>query len=182
MSTIEDRIREAVIPLVATLDLEIYDVEHAGDVLRITVDAPGGVVVEALGRATRAISDLLDRLDPIPSAYTLEVSSPGVERALRTAAHFARAIGDPVKVKTVAGVEGERRFDAIVAGADDDGATFTLPDGAARRLAYDEIERARTVFVWPAAPKPGGKGAPKRKKSADGRDADDRSANERAAS
>jgi ribosome maturation factor RimP len=156
VSTVE-RVREVVEPLLARQSLTIYDIEHSGSSLRITVDAPGGVDLEAIAHATRIISVALDEHDPIPSKYTLEVSSPGLERPLRTPTHFAGAVGLKISVKTNARVDGERRIKGSLAAADDDGITI---DG--HTLRYDEIEKARTVFEWGPAPKPG-----KTKKAAD---------------
>jgi ribosome maturation factor RimP len=75
---------------------------------------------------------------------TLEVSSPGVERPLRTPEHFRRFVGKEVAVKAKPGTEGERRLAGVLEAADEEGVVV-----AGRRLAYAEIERARTVFVWP---------------------------------
>jgi ribosome maturation factor RimP len=85
------------------------------------------------------------------------VSSPGLERPLRTPAHFTRALGGKISVKAVSGLEGGRRVAGTLVEADDDGILVDLdqPAGEQRRLAYDDIERARTVFEWGPAPKPG---------------------------
>ena len=147
--SIVERVREVVDPLLESQSLTLYDLEVSGSQVRITVDAPGGVDLEAIARATRAISAALDEHDPIPSKYTLEVSSPGLERALRTPAHFVAAVGTLVSVKTNARVDGERRIKGTLVAADDDG--ITVDD---RTLQYSEIEKARTVFEWGPAPKP----------------------------
>jgi len=153
-STVE-RVRAVVEPVVAAADLELYDVELAGGVLRVLVDRAGGVDLAVLGEVTRAVSEALDADDPLPGRYTLEVSSPGLERKLRTPAHFAAALGKTVRVRTVPGTEGERRLDGELAAADDDGIVVATPEGE-RRLAYAEVERARTVFEWGPTPPPGG--------------------------
>jgi ribosome maturation factor RimP len=127
------------------------------------VDRTGGVDLEAIAAATRAVSAVLDGHDPMPGQrYTLEVSSPGVERRLRTPSHFQRAVGETVSVRTAAGGKGERRVTGRLKSADDEGFVLEgqeLPEGE-RRLAYDEVERARTVFEWgsksPAAARQGG--------------------------
>jgi ribosome maturation factor RimP len=155
MPAVAERVADAVAPVLADLGLVLHDVEHAGTSIRVVIDKDGGLDVDALAAATRAISRLMDDLDPLDGAYTLEVSSPGLERPLRTPAHFARAIGADVTVKTVAGTDGERRFDGRVTAADERTATFTLTDGATRSLRYEEIERARTTFAWGPGPKPG---------------------------
>ena len=148
-----DRVREAIEPSLAARGLELFDVEHAGGLLRILIDRPGGVDLEAVAQATRAISAILDEVDPIPGRYTLEVSTPGLERPLRTPTHFERAVGSKVSLKTHAGEE--RRVTGTLTGADADGITLTTEAGDDRRLAYDDIEKARTVFEWGPAPKPG---------------------------
>lgn len=155
MPTVAARVADAVAPVLAELGLLLHDVEHSGTSIRVTLDKDGGLDVDALAAATRAISRLMDELDPLEGAYTLEVSSPGLERPLRTPAHFLRAIGSDVTVKTVAGTEGDRRFDGTVAAADDDTVTISLPDGSTRSLPYEAIERARTTFAWGPGPKPG---------------------------
>jgi ribosome maturation factor RimP len=107
-----------------------------------------------LGDVTRAVSEALDTDDPLPGRYTLEVSSPGLERKLRTPAHFAAALGKKVRVRTVAGTEGERRLEGELTAADDEGIVLATPEGQ-RRLAHGEVERARTVFEWGPTPPPG---------------------------
>ena len=168
MST-EQRVRDIVAPLFGDGPTELVDVEHAGGVVRITVDRAGGVSADDLADLTRRISRAMDDADPLPGRYTLEVSSPGLERPLRTPDHFARAVGDTVHVKTRPNVDGERRIVGELTAADDDGITIrpqTIQrvqgaQGDVRHLRYEEIERARTVFDWGPAPKPGKPGAPK---------------------
>jgi ribosome maturation factor RimP len=152
-STVE-RVRAVVEPVVAAADLELYDVELAGGVLRVLVDRSGGVDLAVLGEVTRAVSEALDADDPFPGRYTLEVSSPGLERKLRTPAHFAAALGKKVRVRTVPGTEGERRLEGELTAADDEGVTVATDEGD-RRLTHAEIERARTVFEWGPTPPPG---------------------------
>lgn len=155
MPTVAERVADAVAPVVADLGLVLHDVEHAGTSIRVVVDKDGGLDVDSLTAATRAVSRLLDDLDPIDGTYTLEVSSPGLERPLRTPAHFARAVGSEVTLKTVPGTEGERRLVGTVTAADDTTVTISLPEGTTRSLRYEEIERARTTFAWGPGPKPG---------------------------
>lgn len=148
--SIVECVREVVEPLLARQSLTVYDIELSGSQLRITVTAPGGVDLEAIAHATRLISVALDEHDPIPSKYTLEVSSPGLERPLRTPAHFTDAVGLTLSVKTVSDFDGARRLKGTLVAADDEG--ITVGD---LTLRYDDIEKARTVFEWGAAPKPG---------------------------
>jgi len=144
--TTAERIAELVTPVLGAAGHTLYDVELTGATVRILVD---GASLDALERVSREVSDLLDGHDDLmPARWYLEVSSPGLERPLRRPDHFRGAVGTQVKIKTTADVEGERRIDGVIEAADDGGITV-----AGRRLAYGQIERARTVFEWgtPAA-------------------------------
>jgi ribosome maturation factor RimP len=138
-----DRVRELVLPILSTHEVDLYDMDVQGPLVRVVVDRSGGVDLEVLSSVTRAVSRALDEADPIGHHYTLEVTSPGLERPLRTPEQFARAVGETVKVKTRPEVDGERRVEGVLSTADGDG--ITVGD---RTLAYHEIERARTLFEW----------------------------------
>ena len=162
-----ERIRGLVAPLVTHAGAELYDVEFTGGVLRISVDPDGGVDMAVIARLSREVSQLLDESDPIAGHYTLEVSSPGLERPLRTPEHFARAVGAAITVKTRVPVDGTRRTRGILVAAETDHIDVEPADavaGTVRRLAMDDIDRARTVFEWGPAPKPGGRSTPSAKK------------------
>jgi len=146
--TTSDRLRALIEPLVDDLGLDLYDLDLSGGTLQVLVSKPGGIDVDALSGLSRAISRTLDEHDPIPGRYVLEVSSPGLERPLRRPDHYEGAVGTTVAVKTVAGTEGDRRVTGTLVAADEEGATVALEDGSERRLAYADIERARTVFEW----------------------------------
>ena len=151
------RVRLLIEPLVEEADVEIYDFEYTGGVLKVTVDKAGGVDIGTIGKLTRDISRMLDEEDPMPGQFTLEVSSPGLERVLRTPEHFAGAVGSIVALKTKAGVDGDRRLKGTLVSVADGYATIALADapGTTRELALDDIDRARTVFEWGPTPKPG---------------------------
>lgn len=146
---VHDQVRRLVEPLLAPAGLELVDVEVAGRVLRVSIDRPGGVDLDAVSEATRLISTALDDGEAGLGAwgagrYVLEVSSPGVERTLRTPDHFRRFTGSAVVVKTRPGTEGDRRIEGTLESADDEGIVV-----AGRHVAYADIDRARTRFVWP---------------------------------
>jgi ribosome maturation factor RimP len=153
--SVSDRVRDLVAPICTDLGLELYDVEHTGGKVRVTVERSGGVDLEALSIATRLISRELDERDPVPGRYQLEVSSPGLERPLRTPAHFQRAVGSTVSVRLQPGAGDERRVAGTLSDADDEGITVRLEDAGAIRVPYGDIERARTTFAWGGQPKPG---------------------------
>jgi ribosome maturation factor RimP len=165
--SIPERVRILIEPLVDEAGLHLYDLEYNGGVLRVVVDLPEGVGMDAITPLTRAISRAIDEQDPIDGHFTLEVSSPGLERVLRVPAHFRSAIGLEVSIKTTAAAGGDRRFRGRLESADEAGIVVVpanTPDQP-RTLAYDEIERARTIFEWGPTPKPGG-GSTRAKKSA----------------
>jgi ribosome maturation factor RimP len=155
-----DTIVGAVAPVVDALGLRLYDVEVSGGpraTVRVTVDRPGGVDLEAIAAASEAVSRALDADPALPVAgrgsYTLEVTSPGLERRLRTPDHFRGAVGSPVSIKTTREHGGDRRRGTLVA-ADDDGIDVDFDTGR-EHLAYPVVAQARTVFEWGPAPKPG---------------------------
>ena len=149
-------------PVVTPLGLELYDVELAGargraPTLRVLVDRIGGgaVDLDAITDATRALSPVLDadaeasRI--LSGAYTLEVSSPGLERPLRRPDHWQKVRGDVVVVKTR--VDGaSERLRGVVTDVDDDGVELDV-DGTRRRVAFTDVTQARTVFEWGPAEK-----------------------------
>jgi ribosome maturation factor RimP len=157
-------LRELAEPLLADAGLALWDVEVSSDVVRVLVDRDGGVDLEALAHASRVVSSLLERHDDLVPAgsYQLEVSSPGLERTLRTPEHYRRLTGSLVSVKTAGPVNGSRRHRGVLNQADDSGCEI-LPEregGGTLRLAYDQIERAHTVFEWGPASRPAPSGRP----------------------
>jgi ribosome maturation factor RimP len=144
------RVRHVVEPLLTGQGIEVVDVELTGSTLRVVVDREGGIDLEGVAYATQSVSAALDSDESLDGPYVLEVSSPGVERPLRVPEHYRRAVGSTVTVKTLPGVQGERRHDGVLDAADDTG---IVVDGQA--IAYDDIERARTTFSWGPAPRPG---------------------------
>src|SRR5437588_12020061 len=157
-SIVTVRVHALVEPLLAAHGFQVVDVEQLGATLRVTVDRPGGIDLDAVSEATLVVSDALDRHDPVPGRYTLEVSSPGLERPLRTPAHFQRFVGSDVAVKTRPENEGDRRVEGTLESADDGGLVV-----AGRRLSYADVEKAPTVFVWDPAERGKAKDKPKAK-------------------
>ena len=146
------QVRALVEPVLAEEGIELVDTVFARGSLQLFVDRPGGVDLDTISKVSTTVSRLLDEHDPVPGRYTLEVSSPGLERPLRRPEHFRRFVGTTVAVKTKPEVEGDRREQGVLEMADDEGIVI-----GGRRLAYGDIERAHTVFEWSAVPKPGGR-------------------------
>jgi len=179
-------IEAAVAPVAASLGLELYDVELSGTgrarILRVLVDREGGIDLDAVAAATEAISPVLDE-EPAAGAlagpYSLEISSPGLERPLRTAAHFRRAVGETVSVKTRSGEEPARRARGVVQRAGDDTFELLLDDGTHEVVAYADVVQARTVFEWGPQPKGPKRATKAAKPVASQRAANESDANER---
>lgn len=153
MTTGIDRVRELAEVAIAARGFDLYDIERHGPILRITVtgatDAPG---IADLSAITRELSRALDETDPIDGRYTLEVSTPGLERLLRTPDHFAGAVGETVSVK-VRRSDGIHRIRGVLGQVDDDGFSVTVDaEPEPTRVAYPDVESARTVFEWGMEP------------------------------
>ncbi len=132
--------------------LTLWDVQVGGQpgrtVVRVFVDAEGGVDLDTVAEVSEEISRGLDLRDPIPGRYTLEVSSPGLERALHTPEHFGRSVGHKVVVKTKERMlPDSHRLEGTILGADDAGVRVAVGDRQLH-IAYDAIKSARTVFEW----------------------------------
>lgn len=140
--------------LLSSLGLDLYDVEFAAGTLNVIVSKADGVDLESLTKANRVIGEWLDLNDPIPGHFTLDVSSPGIERKLRTAAHFRSAVGQSVTLRELRDAEPTRRLEGTLISVDDTGVTLDDDSVGLVDVAYDRVERARTVFAWGATAKP----------------------------
>ena len=150
-------VRAAAEPILASLGMELVDVEVVGAgrarTLRLTIDRDGGIDLDALAKANGPVSDALDAVDALSGPYTLELSSPGVERPLRRPTEFRRFVGTTVSVKSHDPIDGARRHRGLLVEVDDSGIAVEV-DGQHRRFSYDAIASARTVFEWGPSPKP----------------------------
>ena len=159
--------REALLALLegplAEAKYELVDVQCVGlgtaaATVRVSVELAhdhlvgGRIDLDQVSDATAVVDALLDAVDVVGDRFTLEVSSPGLERPLRTSEHFRRAVGSTVMVKTRPGTAGERRVEGRLddAGADAEGSLRV----AGRTIAYADVESARIVVVWGPPPKP----------------------------
>lgn len=110
-----DIVEGLVLPILEQEQLELVEVEYtkqgANWFLRVFIDKPGGVDIEDCGRVSEALSVKLDEVDPIPTSYFLEVSSPGAERPLKKPADFEKAIGKQVHITTFEPIQGKKEFD-----------------------------------------------------------------------
>jgi len=154
MATTDD-VRALVTPLADEAGAHVYDVTFTGGKLVVALSRDGGIDLETLTEVTRRLNVLLDEQDVVGGSYTLEVSSPGLERTLRTPEHFEGAVGAEVTIRTKPDVDGERRIRGTVRSVAGDEVTVALEGGGERTVRVDDVERARTVFTWGGADKPG---------------------------
>jgi ribosome maturation factor RimP len=153
---VASNLRETLIallePLLTSLGFELADLEFSPgrghSQLRVYIDAAAGVVIEDCERCSREISALLDVNDPIPSAYTLEVSSPGLDRVLRTPAHYGRFVGAQVQVELLVPREGRRRYTGRLQAVTATGVELEV-DGVQVQVGFADISRTRLVPEWP---------------------------------
>lgn len=130
----------------------------AGRIVRVTVDASGGIDLERIAEVSQGLSRLLEAEGVLPDAYTLEVSSPGLERPLRRPAQFRKAVGCEVVVKTSRPISGTSSHRGVLQSADDAEVSLVV-DGEPRHIPFTDVSQARTVFRWEKPPKPGKRGA-----------------------
>ena len=156
MSSVAERLWDRIDPYVAAEGVELDDVEvlGGGQIVRVTVDADDALGVDTIADLSRGISRLIDEDDPFPGAYTLEVSSPGLERKLTRPRHYEKSMGRQIKVKTHQPVEGAKTHTGELISSDDSRFTVSV-DGGERSFAYSDVASARTVFEWEKGERPG---------------------------
>ncbi len=142
---VAERVWEIAEPLVTHEGLEMVDVEFRresrGMVLRLYLDREGGVSLDDLTHVSRQLGDLLDVHDAVPGPYTLELSSPGINRRLRRPEHFRRYLGKRVRVRTAGAVAGRRGFVGTLQSVDAEGIVVE-EDAGSHRIRFIEIAQA----------------------------------------
>lgn len=141
--TLRERLIALIEPVVADLGCELVDLDLNPGLVRIFVDRADGVRIEDCERVSREVSALLDVEDPIPTAYRLEVSSPGFDRVLRTSAHFERFVGARVWIELkVPRAGGRRRYTGRLTAVEDEGITLEV-DAESVSVQFGEIGKAK---------------------------------------
>lgn len=142
-------------PLVEGEGMEVVDIEfrhegsRGGRVLRLYLDKEGGPNVDDLSRVSRQLSELLDAEDTIDGSYTLEVSSPGINRPLKKPAHFARFVGKRIRVRTRDLIDGRRSFLGILGQVVEDSVILTQ-EGKRYQIPFSMIEKSNYDHDWSA--------------------------------
>lgn len=154
MPSVVDRVQDVISPILWALGLELVEVVCVGQgprsVVRVLIDKPGGVTVTDCEQAHKALGPALDVADPFPHAYTLEVSSPGLDRPFKRLQDYQRAIGKEVSLKLRQPLNGQWRVIGRLAEADELAVSLIIPAGRDQpqtlRVKREEIAEARLVI------------------------------------
>ena len=153
--SVRETVREAIEPTVTGMGYDIWDIQYskvgADYTLEITFDKAGGITIDDCEAVHRAIDPIIDECDPVEGFYYLQVSSPGIERELRTDDHLARSVGERVEAKLFSPVDGRKSvtgrlssFDADSITIDEEGGSVTLPRQVVSKLStvyFDDEEK-----------------------------------------
>ncbi|MGB5446633.1 MAG: ribosome maturation factor RimP [Psychromonas sp.] len=148
MASLEERITDMLTPSVEDLGYELVGIEYirAGkhSTLRVYIDQEKGILVDDCAAVSRQVSAIMDVEDPITNEYTLEVSSPGLDRPLFKAAHYQTFAGEEVKVQLRMPVQNRRRWKGVIVSAEDEIICLNV-DGKEERFALSNIQKANIV-------------------------------------
>jgi ribosome maturation factor RimP len=159
-ATVTQRVWELVEPLAQAAGLELVDVQYRPEggrvILRLLLDRlDGRVTLDELAGMSRQLGDVLDAHDAVAGRYHLECSSPGLNRPLVRPAHFARAVGQRVRIRTLDPVGGRRQFRGTLEAVESGGVSVRDPDAGLVTLPLSTIERASTEFEFIRPARPG---------------------------
>ncbi|MBI5559744.1 MAG: ribosome maturation factor RimP [Deltaproteobacteria bacterium] len=149
---LEEKVRGLALPVAEGYGVRLVDIayvfEEGRRVLRILIDKPGGVTVEDCAKVSRELSTILDVEDMMPESYSLEVSSPGLDRPLIREKDFIGAVGHKVRIRTKKPVEGRRNFkNATLEGIEEGNIVVKDADGKLCQIELSNIDRARLEIV-----------------------------------
>ena len=151
MSTIAEKIAELATPLVENLGYELVDVEYIKEggqmILRVFIDRDGGITLEHCQEVSHALSDELDRVDPIEQNYHLEVSSPGIERPLKKEADFVRFAGRAVTIKLYAPLDGRKKYIGTLRGLEGEEILLEDENKNMVRIPRSQVAKANLAFI-----------------------------------
>jgi ribosome maturation factor RimP len=151
MAQASEKLVAIIEPAITALGFELIGVEYMPQgrhsLLRIYIDHEDGITVDNCGDVSHQVSAVLDVEDPIRGEYTLEVSSPGLDRPLFTLAHYERYVDNMVEVRLHAPLHGRRKFKGRILGVDGDEVILDM-DGEEYRLAIGNVEKAHLIHEW----------------------------------
>ncbi len=139
----EARFEKILMPITKECGVEIYDVEYVKEggswYLRAYIDKEGGVTIDDCEKVSRKVSDAMDKEDFIPDAYILEVSSPGLGRALKKDKHLAQSIGENVELKTYKPIEKKKEFSGVLEAFDESSVTLRIEEGKSMKFDRSDV-------------------------------------------
>jgi len=145
-----DKVRDFLQSLLPSMELELFDVQFLRDgqgwVLRVFIDSETGVTLDHCSHVSRELSRYLDVEDFIDHAYSLEVSSPGLERPLRSTDEFLRYCGKKARVKVHSALDGEKVFEGVIEEVVDDQIHLRLESGRSVQFSFEMINKARLAI------------------------------------
>lgn len=148
---IEALVAEMAEEIAARQGVEVVDVEYVKErgeyFLRVFIDKPGGVGLDDCQSFSEVLSDRLDEVDPIPGRYSLEVSSPGLERPLKKREDYRRFAGRKVQLRTFAPIDGRKNWQGTLLGLEGEEIALEV-DGKTVRLPLESVARARLLFEF----------------------------------
>ncbi len=148
MASKHDELKALLEPVVESLDCNLWGLEYFSQgrhsTVRLYIDKPDGVTLEDCEKVSRQVSSVLDVEDPITGEYSLEVSSPGVDRPLYTLEHFAAYVGEQVSVRLRSAFEGRRKFTGLLSGIEGDDVKVVVGEDE-YLLPIDSIEKANVI-------------------------------------
>ena len=146
---IRETVREAILPTVTELGYRIWDITYgkigADYHLEITIDSDEGIDIDDCEKVHRAIDPILDEVDPIEGFYYLEVSSPGVERELRTEEHITLSVGERVEAKLFAALDGKKSIVGTLRGLEDGEVVVECAEQTVR-ISKADISKLTTLY------------------------------------
>lgn len=149
MQTATEKLSHMLQPAIEVLDLELWGIEYLtkgrSALLRVYIDSEEGVTIDDCEKVSRQISAILDVEDPIAGEYTLEVSSPGLDRPLFTAEQYATYVGEVINVRLNSPIDGRRKFKGVLNSADPKTIVMTV-DNQPVEILFSQIEKANVAY------------------------------------
>lgn len=151
-ASISDIVRSLALPIVAESGCELVDVEFIKEgadwFLRVYIDKDGGISLDDCEHVSKPLNKAIDDLDPIPHPFYLEVSSPGIERPLKKAKDFEKAIGKAVEVKLFVAVDGLKRFEGILESYNEKQISVKIESDEIKTFQLEQIAKIKTIIKF----------------------------------
>ncbi len=152
MTKQEKELEKIILPVTEKLGYELYDIEYVKEgqdwYVRLYIDSENGINLDDCEKVSDAVGEELDRVDPIATAYLLEVSSCGLERRLREKKHFEAALEKNVEIKLFKTINKSKTISGILKEVTDVEITICTDEGTEERISFDNISNAKILFDW----------------------------------